>query len=294
MPSEFGPATASLVKRSMFEAVRRGIQVIRRERLAFESRTKGLRDDGGADFVTTADLAAQAAMVKVLREDFPHFGIVGEEEGLAHPSEHPDDLWFTVDPLDGTSAFRRRQSAGFGPMVSLVRGTDVIAAFVGDAMTEEIFGCKPDSLNVWRSSRDAGAERLVGGANPRLAGQYVLLRDNPWDYTPAAQALCTRPRASALFGGMETANGSIGLSFARLWKGEVGAHLLRPGRQTPWDVLPVLCISERLGFVHLRITPDALLPFRVPVQKDVYRLDDERIVVHASHVDELVEWWSRR
>jgi hypothetical protein len=49
-----------------------------------------------------------------------------------------------------------------------------------------------------------------------------------------------------------------------------------------------------LGFVHLRILGDALVPFDVPVQKDVYRLDEERIVVHASHVDELLKWWSTR
>jgi fructose-1,6-bisphosphatase/inositol monophosphatase family enzyme len=290
--SDFGRVTPSLVKRSMVEAVHRGIAAIRRTRLAFESESKGLKDSGAEDFVTTADRAAQAAMVKVLSEDFPEFGLVAEEDGLARASTHPDDLWFTVDPLDGTSAFRRRQSTGFGPMVSLVRGEEVVAAFVGDAMTQEIFGTKPGSPNVWRSAPDLPPERLIGGAREQLSDQYVLLRDDPWAYTAHAQR-CLRPPAgsSRAFAGMETANGSIGLSFARLWKGEVGAHLLRPGKQTPWDLLPVVGISERLGFRFLRVDPDALVPYRPRVAKEIYRVDFETIVVHARHVDAIAAWY---
>ncbi|MES2642774.1 MAG: inositol monophosphatase family protein [Myxococcota bacterium] len=294
----FGVANASLVKRSMVEAVQRGIQAIRRARHAFESESKGLKDGGGEDFVTSADRGAQAAMVKVLSEDFPHFGIVAEEDGLHRPSTHPDDLWFSLDPLDGTSAFRRRQSGGFGPMLALARGETVIAAFVGDAMTQEVFGYKPGSDKVWRSAPDLPPERLEPWTTRRLAGQYVLLRDNPWAYSARGQALCLRTfdgplgvSKPPLFAGMETANGSIGLSFARLWKGEVGAHLLRPNKQTPWDLLPVLGISLRLGFVFLRLGPDgALTPFVPRVSKEVYRTDDEVLVVHERHVSELLAW----
>lgn len=289
---DFGPANPSLVKRSMVEAVQRGIQAIRRARFAFESESKGFKDSGAEDFVTTADREAQTAMVKVLSEDFPQFGLVGEEDGLFRPSTHPADLWFTIDPLDGTSAFRRRQSGGFGPMVALVRGETVIAAFVGDAMTQEIFGYKPGSERVWRSGPDIPHQRLKPWQKSQLSGQYVLIRDNPWQYTACGQALCLRSvhGVAPIFAGMETASGSIGLSFARLWKGEVGAHLLRPGKQTPWDLLPVVGISLRLGFRFLRLG-QALTPYTLRVSKETYRTDDELLVVHERYVDEITAWY---
>jgi fructose-1,6-bisphosphatase/inositol monophosphatase family enzyme len=290
--SDFGPANPSLVKRSMVEAVQRAIQAIRRARFAFESESKGFKDSGAEDFVTNADRDAQMRMVKVLAEDFPTFGLIGEEDNLFRMGTHPDDLWFAIDPLDGTSAFRRRQSTGFGPMIALMRGETVIAAFVGDAMTQEIFGYKPGSDRVWRSAPDIPHQRLEPWHLPKLAGQYVLIRDNPWAYSLRGQALCTRSLhgVAPLFAGMETANGSIGLSFARLWKGEVGAHLLRPGKQTPWDLLPVLGISLRLGFRFLRVGR-GLTPYTPRVAKETYRTDDELLVVHERYLDELTAWY---
>src|SRR5690348_9870335 len=123
----------------MKEAVRRAIVAIRAQRFTFETRIKE-SDTPHKDFVTTADSSAQRVFVTLLRNWFPDFGIVAEEEGLRVPCTHPKhDLWFTVDPLDGTRAFMRRQSHGIGTMVALVCDGQVIAACVGDVMTSEVY-----------------------------------------------------------------------------------------------------------------------------------------------------------
>jgi myo-inositol-1(or 4)-monophosphatase len=65
----------------------------------------GVRTDfksGGHDLVTTADKAAEAAIIEVIRSARPDDAILGEEGG-AHPGTS-GSRWL-VDPLDGTANF---------------------------------------------------------------------------------------------------------------------------------------------------------------------------------------------
>ena len=50
----------------------------------------------------------------------------------------------------------------------------------------------------------------------------------------------------------EVEGGSIGIWLARLWKREVGAALLLPGVETPWDTAPIFGISKTLGYRFYR------------------------------------------
>src|SRR5581483_2209379 len=99
-----------------------------------------------ADFVTNVDRGAQEIYRRKLTEWFPCWGIVGEEDGLNIPYKLYDgDMYFTVDPLDGTKAFIRQQSHGIGTMIALVKNDTVIAACVGDIMTGELYYFRPQS-----------------------------------------------------------------------------------------------------------------------------------------------------
>ena len=55
------------------------------------------------DLVTEADLAAEAAVLKVLAERTPDIGVLAEESGLSHGSS--EELQWCVDPLDGTTNY---------------------------------------------------------------------------------------------------------------------------------------------------------------------------------------------
>jgi myo-inositol-1(or 4)-monophosphatase len=79
-------------------AARRGGDVLRdafRQTIAFRTKAP-------AELVTDADLASEAAIVELIRSEFPSHEILGEEGHSADvTAEH---LWI-VDPLDGTTNF---------------------------------------------------------------------------------------------------------------------------------------------------------------------------------------------
>ncbi|MBI4433335.1 hypothetical protein HY632_01030 [Candidatus Uhrbacteria bacterium] len=284
--TNFGECNGHLVGIFMKEVVRRALEAIRRQRVLYEARQKP-GYDGGEDVVTSADLAAQAIYLKSIRECFPTFGIVAEE-GDDSPPGPETPYYFTVDPLDGTKAFHRRQSHGVGTMIALVHqgSAEVVAAYVGDVNTEEIYGYRPDSARLHRISDFQTAETLTISEGRPLNIQHSLLRDPLHMYPDWVARACGPVAAGGCFSGHVIDGGSIGIGMARLWKGEVGACFLRPGMQTPWDLTPIVGISRHLGFVFLEAN-DAGTEFRnvepkiVPVS---YRTSRTSIVVHESRV----------
>ena len=61
-----------------------------------ETASKGLND-----FVTSIDRAAEAEIIGILREAYPHHAFLAEESGA---SGNSDTTWI-IDPLDGTTNF---------------------------------------------------------------------------------------------------------------------------------------------------------------------------------------------
>ena len=58
-----------------------------------------------SDFVTEVDKAAEAAIIDVLREAYPEYGILAEESGLTAGSDADSEYQWIIDPLDGTTNF---------------------------------------------------------------------------------------------------------------------------------------------------------------------------------------------
>lgn len=290
MTKPYGDLNAHAIGIIMKELVRRAIEIIRAERSLFEATTKHGHSGEMDDVVTSADKSAQRVYVKLLNECFPLFGIIAEEDGLRKPCQIPGrNLYFTVDPLDGTKAYVRRQSHGIGTMIALVDDGQVIAAYVGDVMTREIYGYRPESDRVWRISEYGKAEELAIDPDRPLKEQYLLLRDGPETYSPLAAALAHGE--TGICRGMEVSRGSIGIHFARLWKGEVGATILLPGMRTPWDETPLLGISHPLGFRFVQITADGeILTLEPFVPHRAYKEATELIVLHKSRLNELENW----
>lgn len=273
----------------MKEAVRRAIMEIRRQRFIFEATTKAGHDGELNDMVTTADKAAQKIYVKMLTECFPRYGIVAEEEDLAVACTLPGEIkmFFTVDPLDGTKAFARKQSHGIGTMISLVCMNEVVAAYVGDAVSQEIFGFRPGSTKVHRISEFEYHEILAIKPKFRLAQQYVLMLTGRRKRSFVIRELVAPQEDGGLFRGAEIAGGSIGTNMARLWKGEVGAVVLNPGHNTPWDFCPIVGISKQLGFVFLRAEERKLVQFEPEICTQVRKSEHDVLVVHQTRLAEL-------
>jgi myo-inositol-1(or 4)-monophosphatase len=82
-------------------AARNGGKVIIR---SFEQLDKvEVSSKGSNDFVTSADIAAEEAIIETLRKSYPEHTIIGEESGVLTGSD--DNYQWIIDPLNGTSNF---------------------------------------------------------------------------------------------------------------------------------------------------------------------------------------------
>ncbi len=101
----------------------------------FEKDIKVGQKSSSFDLVTTADLEAEAAIVEVIRKNFPNHNILAEE-GKYKKTNSPY-LW-VIDPLDGTNNF----SFGipiFCVSIALVKKNKVILGVIFDSMRQELF-----------------------------------------------------------------------------------------------------------------------------------------------------------
>ena len=81
------------------KAARRGVEVI------LEYRNKGIKinQKGFHDLVTDADIAAEKAILEVIRNENPEDHVLAEESA-SHDSITSDRTWI-IDPIDGTTNF---------------------------------------------------------------------------------------------------------------------------------------------------------------------------------------------
>jgi len=91
---------------------------------------------------------------------------------------------------------------------------------------------------------------------------------------------------------VEVTGVSIAAHMARLWKGSVGGTILRQGVQKPWDIVPVIGMCQRLGFVFVEINDQdwTLRPFTPEVSKQEIRWPHEVLIVHQSRLPEVTDW----
>ena len=87
----------------MVKAARRASQIINRASQDIEHLKITTKQQ--SDFVTEVDKGAEAAIVQVLREAYPEYGILAEESGLTAGEGAGVDYQWIIDPLDGTTNF---------------------------------------------------------------------------------------------------------------------------------------------------------------------------------------------
>lgn len=270
---------AHLVGLALRELVRRAIVIARRQITTFESGGKIGYDGEMSDVFTSADKKAQASYVKSLQEGFPDIGIIGEEDSLNILAKNNLNAYFSIDPIDGTRAYIRRQSHGVGTMVALIINGVIESVYIGDLNTQEIFGYRPGSSHVWRITNLEVCEELDSDPPERAISElYILLRERENKYGEIAF------KTIDAFKGVSIDGGSIGIWAARLWKGEVGALLLYPGWETPWDSSPVVGISQKLRYMFLRPLNDGWQLYQPQIEREKYWRDHETIIIHINNL----------
>lgn len=266
------------------DLVRRGILIGRKHRGIFEATGKESYGGDKEDFFTNADTEAQEMYVRLLQECFPDFGIIGEEDELVIEGKYGLDAYFTIDPIDGTKAYIRRQSHGIGSMIAMVVNGEVISAYIGDMSTGEIFGYRPGSKSVWRLdiTSEYREKLLPTPTDIPISKRYVQLRNREKDYSELAQSTIR------FFENITVDGGSIGTWAARLWKNEVAALILPPSFETPWDSTPVVGISQKLGYAFLKDCGNGyweIIDIKPLTKK--YKRDHDLLIIHRGLIPSL-------
>ncbi|RJL27146.1 inositol monophosphatase family protein [Bailinhaonella thermotolerans] len=147
-------------------------------------------EKSGGDFATSADLAAEEAILGVIRQARPGDAVTGEESGRSGSGER---MWL-VDPLCGTLNYAVRTML-VAVNVALRAGAGVVAAASADPFAEEVFWT--DGERAW-ARRGGADERLAPSADSRLVEVNL---DPPFPNAPAfrAAALLADPRFGERF-----------------------------------------------------------------------------------------------
>lgn len=112
-------------------AARRAGEII----LAFQGNIS-ISEKANNNLVTEADLAAQEAIIELIRKHYPGHSILAEELDL-QASSSATDLWI-IDPLDGTNNFAHN-IPHFSVSIAYARSGRVMAGVVFDPVRDEIF-----------------------------------------------------------------------------------------------------------------------------------------------------------
>lgn len=272
-----------LVELALKSIVLRSIDYIYANKFSFVSSTKdsyaGVEDD---DVFTDIDIGAQTIYLTYLQQYFPGFGVLGEEDLHVNPDSK---IWFTVDPIDGTKAYMRMQSTGVSTMIAMIVDNDVIAAYVGDINTGEIYGYGPVDTKVWRYTRECKGQVSLSDVKLKAkpSDAYIISLIKESSTSNEGKALVPQ------FKDLLVQNSSIGIIFAQLWSGIVGAVLLGKHYDTPWDSNPIIGISKQLGYCFYKYcdSSKSWIDLNVQVVRENKKIDYEVLITHPNLLAQL-------
>ncbi|MGC4949020.1 inositol monophosphatase family protein [Streptomyces sp. DT224] len=139
-------------------------------------------EKGGGDFATAADIAAEEAVLGVLRAARPDDAVTGEESGDIGAAG-AGRRWL-VDPLCGTLNY------AVGNMLVAVNValrdacSGIVAAASADPFSGEVFWT--DGAGAWVRRADGRDERLIPSAGSRLVDVNL---DPPFPHAPGFRAV---------------------------------------------------------------------------------------------------------
>lgn len=192
-----------------------------------------VRDKGGTDFVTAADLAVQDQLYRALEAAFPHDARFGEEGG--EPAIDPERPTWVIDPIDGTSNFAHGRP-GWCVSVAWHAGGRSLLGWVYDPLADELFHARR-GRGAWLGERRLHCRRHATVAGAQLV--FGLTRRAPATATLAAVERLTRDGASV------RAYGVGALSIAYVGAGRCDAFF--EAAISTWDVAAALLIAEEAG-----------------------------------------------
>jgi len=197
-----------------------------------EISVKGLRD-----ICTEADLAAEEATIRLIREGCPGAVFVSEESNSRFRQDDRVPTWY-IDPLDGTTNYAR-SVPGFSVSVAMARGGQVECGVVYDPLLDQMF------------SAERGGGAYLNGETLRVSSRSTLMDsmvflDWPRDPQARHKALAFLGRLAPLVDSVRS-RGSAALAFCMVAAGWAEAYFQYTLQ--PWDVAAGSLILTEAGGV---------------------------------------------
>ena len=184
--------------------------------------------------LTEADLRADAVIRKGLERSFPEVFILSEEStsaGAAQP-----DIFFLVDPLDGTKEFLKRNDE-FTVNIALIRqGRPVAGVVFAPALGELYYAA--EGVGAWKRTAGGVAPLNVAASEPAAALRVMGSRSHGGD---ELAGWLTRLGCEHSF----VAAGSS-LKFCRIAEGQADVYP-RHGPTSQWDTAAAQAVLEQAG-----------------------------------------------
>jgi myo-inositol-1(or 4)-monophosphatase len=188
---------------------------------------------GSFDPVTAADRAAETAMRALIRRNFPHHGIIGEEYG----SEGADaEYVWVLDPIDGTKSFICGMPA-WGTLVALLRAGEPVFGLMNQPFTRERFSGDGGRAHY----RGPAGERELRARRCADLASAVLLTTSPLLMNTADRATFAQVEGRVRL----SRYGGDCYAYCMLAAGHV--DLIVETDLKPYDVLPLIPIIAGAG-----------------------------------------------
>ena len=188
---------------------------------------------GPADIVTDVDLAAEKAVLDLLREEYPEFGSLAEE---SQPVDTGSPFTWVVDPLDGTRNF----ASGiphFCTVVALAHQGEIVLGVTYDPMRDELF-----SAELGKGAFFNGAPMSVSDVDQ--INQAVLCFDLGYLDEKAGLALdLLRSLLPGIQGFRLMGSAGLGLAYAAAGRVDIYFH----HSLSPWDMASGLLLAREAG-----------------------------------------------
>ncbi len=121
--------------------------------------------------LTAADKAANQIIVKALKENFPEYAILSEEE-KDNKSRLDNELCFVVDPLDGTKEFLKRNGQ-FTVNIALAYKHESVMGVIYVPVTGELYYAAK-GYGAYKSIFDGKDQKLTVSDNTDMASLRVV------------------------------------------------------------------------------------------------------------------------
>jgi myo-inositol-1(or 4)-monophosphatase len=154
------------------------------------------------DFVTEVDRAAESAIIEVLREAYPTYGILAEESGESGASNGSEFQWI-IDPLDGTTNYIHGFPQ-YAISIALAQQGKIVQGLVFDPTRNELFtatkgaGAFLNERRIRVAKRDKLADGLIGTGFPYRDFEHLDAYLNIFKELTQKTAGMRRPGAASL------------------------------------------------------------------------------------------------